>query len=551
MDTKHELGGIIAHSIVGEVCSDDQTLTQFEHDASMFEIKPTAVVYPKNVDDVKEIVKTVVNKKAHRPDISITARSAGTDMSGGAINDSLIVVFDKYFKHIGPFHGRTVWTEPGVHYKQFEKSTLKHKLIFPSYPASREICAMGGIVANNSGGEKSLAYGKTENHVKAIRAVLADGNEHEFGPLNKAQLQAKMRQKGFEGELYRKIYELAEENYELIKQARPKVSKNSTGYNIWNVWNREAGIFDMSALLVGAQGTLGLITAAQLSLVPHKAKTSLLIIYTSSLSQLPDIINTVVPFKPTSFEAFDEHTFALSLKFFPSFRKTLGWKKFIRLALSFIPDLWLLRKGLPKFIMLVEFEGESKAEVNQKLEHLTDVLGHFDLTMERAKTKLNTQKYWIMRRESFNLLRHNIKDRHTAPFIDDFVVPPQKLPEFWPKLTKILRHYDLLYTIAGHMGDGNFHIIPLMNLSDPNERAKLEPCQKEVNELVISFGGSISGEHNDGLVRGPFLSHMYSSEMMNIFREIKYIFDPQNIFNPHKKTDASWKYSFSHIRKGF
>jgi FAD/FMN-containing dehydrogenase len=532
-DNQQSIFEEIAQNITGELVLDDKTLTKFEHDTSMFEIKPQAVVFPKNINDVESIVKIVAENKARHPELSITARSAGTDMSGGAINDSIILVFDKYFTHIGPFRGQNVWTEPGVHYKQFEKATLKHKLIFPSYPASREICAMGGIVSNNSGGEKSLAYGKTENHVTEIRAVLSDGNEYEFGPLSKTQLQAKLHQKNFEGELYRKIYKLVDENYELIKKSRPQVSKNSTGYNVWNVWDRDKEIFDMGALLVGAQGTLGLVTAAELGLVEHKTKSALLIMYVPSLEQLPDIINTVVPFKPTSFEAFDEHTFALSLKFFPSFRKTLGCK------------------GLPKFIMLVEFEGDSKAEVNNKIDQLAKQLDRFDLTSEKAKTKINTQKYWLMRRESFNLLRHNVKHRHTAPFIDDLVVPPQNLPQFWPKLTKILEKYDLLYTIAGHMGDGNFHIIPLMDLSDPKERAKLEPCQKQVNELVISYGGSISGEHNDGLVRGPFLSHMYSPAMMHICREIKTIFDAHNIFNPHKKTDASWKYSFSHIRQGF
>jgi len=537
--------------IAGDIDTSDNTKLKFRHDTSMFEITPQAVIYPKNTKDVKAIISSVIKNKQKHPELSITARSAGTDMSGGAINDSLIVVFEKYFKHVGPFSGHTVWTEPGVYYRDFEKQTLKHKQIFPSYPASREICAMGGIVANNSGGEKSLAYGKTEHHVRAISAVLADGEQYEFLPLSEVELQTKLDQKDFEGNLYRKVYKLVNENYDLIKESRPKVSKNSTGYNVWNVWDRDKKIFDMGALLVGAQGTLGLITKAKLELVDYKPKTGLMIIYAPSLEELPAIINKVLPFKPTSFEAFDEHTFGLSLKLFPKFRKTLGWKKFIRLAFSFIPDLWMLRKGLPKFIMLVEFEGTAKSEVAHKLDELDKSLVGLNITSEIAKTKAATQKYWLMRRESFNLLRHNVKEKHTAPFIDDLVVPPQNLPEFWPKLTKILEKYELLYTIAGHMGDGNFHIIPLMDLRDPKERAKLQPCLKEVDELVVSFGGSISGEHNDGLVRGPYLDHMYSAQMMKIFREIKNIFDPQNIFNPHKKTDASWDYSFSHLRKGF
>ena len=156
-----------------------------------------------------------------------------------------------------------------------------------------------------------------------------------------------------------------------------------------------------------------------------------------------------------------------------------------------------------------------------------------------------------MRRESFNLLRKKVKDKHTAPFIDDFVVPPPYLSEFFPKLQAIIKKYGLLATIAGHMGDGNFHVIPLMKIEDPKERAKLAPCMKEVNELVLSYGGSISGEHNDGMIRGPWLKQMYGEEIFGLFKQTKQIFDPENIFNPHKKTDADWDYSMSHIRQHF
>lgn len=535
----------------GDIAKDESTLKKYQHDTSMFEIKPQVVLFPKNTGDVKKVVRAVGENKAKNPQLSITARSAGTDMSGGAINDSIIMVFEKYFQRMGPFRGKKVWTEPGVHYKKFERETLKRKLIFPSYPASRSICAMGGIVSNNAGGEKSLIYGKTEDYVRAIRVVLSDGNEYEFRPLDKAELKTKLKLKGFEGELYRKVYKIVDENYEQIKKAPPKVSKNSTGYNLWNVWDRETGIFDMSALFVGAQGTLGLMTSAEIELVDHQPKSGMLVSFVPTMDQLPEIINTVVPFKPSSFEAFDEHTLTLSLKLFPQFRKTLGWKKFIKLMFSFVPDAWLLRKGLPKLIMMIEFEGQTQAEVSAKIDELSVQLNQYHLTHSKATTKISAEKYWLMRRESFNLLRRNVKHRHTAPFVDDIIVPPENLPEFWPKINAILKKYKLLYTIVGHIGDGNFHIIPLMDLSDEKERAKLEPCQQEVNDLVVSFGGSISAEHNDGLVRGPFLNKMYSPQIMRLFREVKDAFDPQNIFNPHKKTDATWKYSSAHIRRGF
>jgi FAD/FMN-containing dehydrogenase len=156
-----------------------------------------------------------------------------------------------------------------------------------------------------------------------------------------------------------------------------------------------------------------------------------------------------------------------------------------------------------------------------------------------------------MRRQSFQLLRSKVKDKHTAPFIDDLIVNPKYLPDFLPKLRLIIKKYALFATIAGHMGDGNFHIIPLMKLEEPSERAKLLPAMKDVDELVLAFHGSLSGEHNDGLVRGPWLEQQFGKEVLLLFQEVKHIFDPDNIFNPHKKSDAVWDYSFSHIREHF
>ena len=156
-----------------------------------------------------------------------------------------------------------------------------------------------------------------------------------------------------------------------------------------------------------------------------------------------------------------------------------------------------------------------------------------------------------MRLESFNLLRKKVKDKHTAPFIDDLVVPPRHLPAFLPKLRTILNKYKFLATVAGHMGDGNFHIIPLMKIEEKSERAKLEPAMREVNELVLKYGGSLSGEHNDGLIRGPWLEQMYGREITGYFKDLKNIFDPDNIFNPHIKTTSNWKWSMDHVREHF
>jgi len=205
---------------------------------------------------------------------------------------------------------------------------------------------------------------------------------------------------------------------------------------------------------------------------------------------------------------------------------------------------------------MVSIKGNSPKEVAEKVHQL-----HMELKgdakeygisgFEEAPTDRKGEKFWIMRRYSFQILRSSVKDKHTAPFIDDLIVNPEHMPDFLPKLRKIIKKYKLFATIAGHMGDGNFHIIPLMNISLKNERKKILPAMKEVNELVLSYGGSLSGEHNDGLVRGPWLEKMYGKDVLAHMKKIKKIYDPDNIFNPKKKTDADWDYSFSHIRKEF
>jgi FAD/FMN-containing dehydrogenase len=272
-----------------------------------------------------------------------------------------------------------------------------------------------------------------------------------------------------------------------------------------------------------------------------------------NIDNLGQVINAVLPHKPTSFESFDNYTIWFSIKFMPFFRKTIGWGGLIKLAFSLLPDALIFFKGIPKMILLIEFTGQTQEEVDNQIRSMqTELKRDFKLEgLEDDDTAKKAWKFRIMRRESFNLLRKKVKDKHTAPFIDDLVVPPSHLVEFLPKLRVLLKKYNLLATIAGHVGDGNFHVIPLMKIEEDSERAKLEPAMKEVNELVLSFGGSLSGEHNDGLVRGPWLEEMYGKEVLNLFKDAKKIFDPNNMFNPHKKTDANWVYSMSHIRQHF
>ncbi len=457
--------------------------------------------------------------------------------------------------------------EPGVFYRDFEQESLKQNLILPCYTASKSLNTLGGMVANNSAGEKTLAYGQMKDYVLELDVVLSDGHQYTFGELSDNQLNEKLKLANFEGDVYRQMFRLIKENYQIIMKAKPTTSKNSAGYLLWEVWNPprvdsstakttrvEAGkrksTFNLAKLFAGSQGTLGIITKATISLVRPKPESALLVIFMKSLANLGEVVSTVAGHHPESFESFDDHTFKLAMRFLPDMIKRMKGN-LLYLAWQFLPELWMtLTGGVPKLILIAEFTGESQQEVYQKLMIAEkEVRSRFRLKTHVTKSAQEAEKYWTVRRESFSLLRQHSHGLATAPFIDDIVVHPSQLPDFLPELNAILHKYpSLIYTIAGHAGDANFHIIPLMDLSKEDQRAIIPKLADEVYDLVLKYEGSITAEHNDGLIRSPYLEKMYGAEVFGLFEQVKNIFDPKNIFNPRKKVNSSLDYALSHIK---
>jgi len=540
-------------TIKGDVLTDEETLASYSHDASLFEVKPQVVVFPKDEEDVKALVRFVAQNKTNNPSLTLTARSAGTDMSGGSINDSIIVAFEKYFNHIPKIHGNVATTQPGVYYRDFEKETLKHNLIFPSYPASREICAMGGIVNNNAGGEKSLHYGKTERYVKRIKVVLSDGNTYELKALSQIELGKKILLKTFEGEIYKKMYKLITDNYSEIMKAKPQVSKNSAGYNLWDIWDKDKKTFDLTKLFVGSQGTLGFLLEADIELVPIHKHREMMIIFLHDLSHLDQIIEIALSLNPESFESYDDNTLKLALRYFPEFARQLGPFGMIQASIAFLPAFisFFTGQSLPKLVLQVDFTSDDSKEVEQKIATLKERLKPLHPQTQVAKDS-EEKRYWLVRRESFNLLRKKIREKHTAPFIDDFVIKPKYIGEVIPQVTDILKkHPEFIFTVAGHVGDGNFHIIPLVDIKNPNVRTAIPEISDQVYAIVAKYKGSITGEHNDGMIRTPYLKVMFGEKITDLFAETKKIFDPDNIFNPGKKVGGTLKHAMNHIRQNW
>lgn len=542
MDLKEEIKQIFN----GEIEDSPEIIKKYSRDASIFEIKPRLILYPKDTQDLKNLV--IFTSQNRDRGVYLTPRSGGTDMTGGAVGESLIVDMTKHFAGSVEISDSEATVNPGVFYRDFEKVTLAQGLLLPSYPASKDICTVGGMVANNAGGEKTLAYGKTEDYVKELKVILSNGNEYTLKPLNRSGLEEKIKMNDFEGNLYKSIYNLIEEDYDLITKARPNVSKNSAGYYLWNVWNRQT--FDLTKLFVGSQGTLGIISQIKFKLIKPRKHSKLLIIFLKNLDQLTEIVDKVMEFRPESFESYDDNTFKLALKYFPEIVKFFSGKNVLSLAWQFMPEIWMtITRGIPKLVLMAEFTADQKDDLDKKIKEARKAISVFNIKSRITKNDKDAQKYWTIRRQSFNLLRKHIRGRHTVPAFDDVIVPREKLKEFLTRLNAIMKQYDLTYTIAGHVGNANFHIIPLMDFKDPKTENIIFELMDKVFSLVIELKGSITAEHNDGLIRGPYLEKMYGKEIYSLFERVKKIFDPDNIFNPSKKIGVSLEYAKSHVEK--
>jgi FAD/FMN-containing dehydrogenase len=534
----------------GEVTIEEIDRERVARDTSLFYVKPELVVYPKNSLDISMLLEYVSSKKKEGFDISIAMRSAGTCMTGGPLSNSIVVDTTRHMNHVTDANEHFATAESGVYYRDFEKRTLAEGWLMPSYPASRELAAIGGIVSNNSGGEKTLTYGKTENYVQALDIVYANGARDIVHAFSGVDLENKLKEESEGGRIHKAMYDLITTNYDTIMRAKPTVSKNSSGYYLWNVYDKENEVFDLSKLIVGSQGTLACVTSATFNGVHPKLHSQMLVMFVPSTVHLGEIVVKMLKHKPETLESYDDHTFKIAMKFFKDIALRMGGNMFT-LGFQFIPEfLMVLKGGVPKIILMAEFTGSTQEEVELQVDAAYVDMLSFGLPIKRTHSEREAKKYWTFRRESFSLLRSRMEGYRTAPTIDDIVVHPHDLPEFLPKLDSIFKkdiYKDLIYTVAGHMGDANFHIIPLIDIHKAGITDVLHQLMDEVFALVFEYKGSMSGEHNDGLLRTSYLPTMFAPEIISLFEQTKAIFDQDNILNPGKKVHGNKEFAWSHI----
>jgi len=515
------------------VLDDDQSLKRYSTDASIFDVRPKAVALPKSKEELINLINWARRSTEAGQKTSLTPRNAGTCMSGGSLTEDVMVDMTEGFSWVDDVETnlKTVWVGSGTLYRHLDAALAPEKLLFAPYTSSKDICGIGGMIGNNASGEKSIRYGATIDNVRCVKVLLQDGKEYEFGPLNAAELQDKLQRSDDEGNIYRSIVKLLEDHWEMIWQARPNVRKNAAGYQLWRVWDRDKTEFNLAKLFVGSQGTLGFVTSAELMVVPVPQFSRMLVVPIDNLGRLAKAVKCIVAHHPEGLETYDKHTYALAKEHMPE-----------QAALAHIAE------G-QEMVLFAQFSERTKDETDHAENACQLALKNLGFEVSTIKNEAEADAHWAIRRASYALLKNHAKGVRAVPFIEDTIVAIEHYGEYLAALETILADYQMTYTFAGHIGDGSVRLIPLVNMEDPAAPDKILSLARRVYDLVFAFGGSMSVDHNDGLIRTTFLERMYGPEVVALFNKTKDIFDPLCIFNPGKKVRGSRDFARSHMLK--
>lgn len=502
--------------LVGEVMTGSDARKYFATDASIFTITPAIVVYPRNENDVRKTTRFTWQLAERGRVIPVTARGAGTDQGGAAIGPGVIMAFPAHLNRILEFDGKsgTVTVEPGINYGKLQQTLHTHNRFLPPFPASAEYSTLGGAVANNASGEKSVKYGNTRDFVKGLRVVLANGEVIETRRLSKRELSKKLGLPTFEGEIYRNLDSMIEENHALIKQKGPNVTKNAAGYALSDV-KRKDGSFDLTPLFVGSQGTLGIITEITLSTMPHNPNTTLVAALINDLDTAQQIVQELrkLPDSPSSLELVDSNLLEFVQAHNPNQLKGI------------------LTAPFPKLVLLVEFDSVSERTQKRMAKKTVKILDKHNTSYQVETDPHKRDELWKIRHSAAAVLAHSETKARALPVVEDGVVPLDKFKEYIDAVYALFARNNLQAAVWGHAGDANLHMQPFLDLSQLGDRQKVFKLLDEYYNMVIGLGGSTSGEHNDGRLRGPYLEKMYGAEVYSLFAKTKQIFDPYSTLN--------------------
>jgi FAD/FMN-containing dehydrogenase len=519
LKTMSKVAHYLQEHLTGEVIVSTDARRYFATDASVLQIAPALVVYPRSESDVRKTARFTWQLAERGRIIPMTARGSGTDQTGAAIGNGIMLVFPAHMNRILELDTKAniVAVEPGINFGKLQQTLHTHGRFLPPYPASVEYSTIGGAIANNSSGEKTIKYGDMRAFVHSLRVVLANGEVIETGRLGKRELSKKLGLATFEGEIYRSVDTLIEEQRLLISNMGRNISKNNAGYDLLDI-KRDDGSFDLTPLFVGSQGTLGIITEASLGTEEHNPQTLLMM---ASFETIEHAIGAIIELRnltdsPSAIELIDARLLEQVYKLNPNQLKEV------------------LMPPFPAIVLLVEFDAKER-QMKKQSKRVSKIFEKYAINLQSATDPEQQQQLWKVRESSSAVLSNNEGPLRAVPIINDAIVPIEQLPNLINAIYKLYEAYTLSPAIWGHAGDANLHIQPHLNLSQVGDRQKAFRMIDEYYNLVISLGGSMSGEAGDGRLHTPYIEKLYGSDVYAVLHKIKQIFDPYGTLNPGVK----------------
>lgn len=532
----------------GEVSSNKDLLDRYSTDESIFAVRPQIVLQPKTGKDVEIAVRVLGAETKRFPSLSLTPRAAGTGLSGGSLTDSIVIDVSKHLTKLEPAiknsTGVTITCEPGVMWRDMEKALAVQKAYLPSYPASKDICAIGGAVGNNAAGPDSLRYGHTAEWVASLDVVLHDGHTYTIQPMSYKEYQALTKREDAYARILKETVTLIEKNEKLINAAKPKTKKNTAGYALWHCINGSVAEFkkgkaelDMTRLIAGSQGTIGIITKMTMRAVPIATDTALIAIPVFNLADAGAVVVEALKYDPINVEVFDGLSYDLAMQNPDFFKDRLDGMQYYKVLLAMYTCFHVRwKRQTPEFTMLVTLDGKH-AERGAVADAVTAIRAAGGARARHITSSAEREMFWQVRRASYTLSKFQDPNKRPAAFLEDMTVPPENLAKFFTEVKKLLKQFNVTAAVHGHGGNGHFHFYPLIDFTKQGAGDLVEKMAETFFNTAIKYGGNICGEHNDGIARTPYLNKLFTKKELELFTKIEHIFDPDDIFNPGKKVN--------------
>src|SRR5919198_3194940 len=503
--------------IDGEVRFDRASRLMYSTDASIYEIEPIGVVIPRTHEDVFATMEIARDFK-----VPVLPRGGGTSLAGQTVGEAVVIDMSKHLNRVLEVNTEERWAlvEPGVVQEQLNLYLRPMGFLFGPDTSTSNRATIGGMLGNNSAGSHSIAYGKTIDHVLELTVVLADASTTVFKPLDKAELEAKLQGGSLEHHIYREVKRVVDANREEIQKRYPTIQRRVSGYNL-DAFVRN-GEFNLAKLVVGSEGTLAVVTEAKVRIVPRPKATAVCVVHFHDLIASTEASEEILACDPYAIEMVDRMVISL----------TRGAGELGRL-MTFI-------EGDPEALLIAEFRGDTPAEAQAQAERMIERLQAKGMGYAYVRAYAPSQQadVWKVRKAGLGLLERVEGDRRPVAFVEDTAVDPLKLPEFLRRFKRIIEDHGTTAGYYGHASVGCLHIRPLVNLKEAKDIDLMTHMAQEISDLVMEFGGAMSGEHGDGLARSHWNKKLFGPQLYSAFRDVKRAFDPLNVMNPGKIVNA-------------